>query len=185
MKQKQLLLLLALVTLLIFPLPTLFIKPWLEDISWISILELENFKLRPIILGLGFGLGYAIISSAVLSFKLFKGIPLNIEDTVKSMDLTILEGIFISFCAGFGEEILFRSGIQTYLGIWITSFLFIAIHGYISIKTPKNSLYGLLLFPFIVGLSYKFETYGLWFAVAAHFMYDAYLFTKINRDAKR
>lgn len=185
MSDKQLLLVLALVTLLIFPLPTLFIKPWLEDSSWISILELENLRLKPIVLGLSFGFGYALLSGICLSLPIFKSVPLRIEETVKSMNLSILEGIFISFCAGFGEEILFRSGIQTYLGVWLTSFLFIAIHGYISIKTPKNSLYGLLLFPFIVGLSFLFVKYGLWFAVAAHFMYDAVLFTKINLDGKR
>jgi len=51
----------------------------------------------------------------------------------------------------------------------------------------RFSLYGLIILPFIVLLSYGFEFFGLWFAIAAHFAYDAVLFTAIvmeNRAKK-
>ncbi|MES2799464.1 MAG: CPBP family intramembrane glutamic endopeptidase [Bacteroidota bacterium] len=184
MSDKQLLLILGLVTLLIFPLPTLLLRPWIEGIHWLELLELNNLQWKPVLLGLAYGLGYAVLASFFLTMRIFQEVPLRVEETVKALNLSIFEGIFLSICAGFGEELLFRAGLQPYLGIWLTSFIFIAIHGYISIKTPKNSLYGLLLFPFIIGISYGYEIGGLWFAVSAHFMYDAVLFTKINLSPK-
>ncbi|MBK7566807.1 MAG: CPBP family intramembrane metalloprotease [Bacteroidetes bacterium] len=33
--------------------------------------------------------------------------------------------LFLSFCAGVGEELLFRGAIQPWLGIWLTALLFI------------------------------------------------------------
>jgi membrane protease YdiL (CAAX protease family) len=147
--------------------------------SFVEIIDLENLKVFPIAIGLIFGIIYALLSIRILQSPIFETVPLKIEETVRGMNLTVLEGIFISFCAGFGEELLFRTGFQYYLGSWITSFIFVAIHGYFSIRTPKNSLYGLVVFPFILILSYLFEDLGLWFAIAAHFAYDAVLFTSI------
>ncbi len=91
-----------------------------------------------------------------------------------------MDAIFISFAAAFGEEILFRSGIQNYLGVIATSILFVDIHGYFSFKNPKISLYGLLVLPFILILGFGFVFYGLWFSIAAHFSYDLTLFLVIN-----
>lgn len=178
---KKLIYLLALVTLFVFPMPSFIVLYYFEGRSFIEILEPSNFQLMPISYGLIYGIIYALVSIKILQAPIFETVPLKIEETVKSMNLSILDGIFISFCAGFGEELLFRAGVQHYLGIWITSFVFVAIHGYFSIRTPKNSLYGLVVFPFILILSYLYEDFGLWFAVAAHFSYDAVLFTSIIR----
>lgn len=150
-----------------------------EGTSFLSTLELESFNFSTILLGLVFGIIYALVSIIILQASIFKTVPLKIEETIKGMNLSILGGIFISFCAGFGEELLFRAGVQHYLGIWTTSFIFVSIHGYFSIRTPKNSLYGLVVFPFILILSYLYEEFGLWFAITAHFAYDAVLFTSI------
>lgn len=179
MTSKKLIYLLALITLIVFPIPTFLVLHYFEGISFYQILEFESFKLIPVSLGLIYGIAYALMSIKILQAPIFETVPLKVEETVRNMNLTILEGILISFCAGFGEELLFRAGVQHYLGIWITSFVFVAIHGYFSIRTPKNSLYGLVVFPFILILSYLYEEFGLWFAISAHFAYDAVLFTTI------
>lgn len=179
MSNKRLIYFLALVTLILFPVPTFLTMYFVENRTFISVLQPESFQFTPIVYGLIYGVLYAVLSLKILELPIFDTIPLKVEDTVKNMNLNLLEGIFISFCAGFGEEILFRAGVQHYLGIWITSFLFVAIHGYFSIRTPMNSLYGLVVFPFILILSYLYENWGLWFAISAHFSYDAVLFSAI------
>jgi membrane protease YdiL (CAAX protease family) len=112
----------------------------------------------------------------LLQAPLFEKLPNRIDDIVRSMNLNVGDAIFLSFCAGFGEELLFRSGVQYYLGIVLTSVIFVAIHGYLNPKNWRYSMYGLIVLPFILLLSMGFETFGLWFAISAHFAYDAVLF---------
>ncbi|MFN5911960.1 MAG: CPBP family intramembrane glutamic endopeptidase [Bacteroidota bacterium] len=179
---KKLILGLALVTLIVFPIPAFIARYFIDGIQPIQLIEPANFNWQMILLGIEFGICYALISLLLIRLPIFRKLPMQVEKMVKNMKLSVPEGIFISFCAGFGEEILFRAGIQAYLGVPLTSIIFIGIHGYFSIRKPKNSLYGIVLLPFILCLSYGFEEWGLWFAIAAHFAYDAVLFTAIIRD---
>ncbi|MFM7661183.1 MAG: CPBP family intramembrane glutamic endopeptidase [Bacteroidota bacterium] len=126
--------------------------------------------------GLEFGFVYGILAMLLLQAPLFEKLPNRIDHLVRSMNLNVGDAIFLSFCAGFGEELLFRSGIQYYLGIILTSITFVAIHGYLNPKNWRYSMYGLIVLPFILLLSMGFESFGLWFAISAHFAYDAVLF---------
>ncbi len=176
---KRLILLLGLVTLLIFPLPTFYFLMYWENLSFYEIVELEKFQIIPIVYGIEFGIIYAFLATLLLKAPIFDRVPLKMEKMIRSLNLSIPEALFLSFCAGFGEELLFRSGVQYYLGIWPTSILFVAIHGYFSFRKPLISLYGLIVLPFILIISYGFDYFGLWFAIAAHFSYDSVLFLDI------
>jgi len=87
---------------------------------------------------------------------------------------------FVSFCAGFGEELLFRGAVQPLLGIWITAILFVGIHGYLDPRNLKISLYGILMTAAIGALGYLTETLGIWTAASAHMMIDVVLFYYLN-----
>ncbi|MFO7847466.1 CPBP family intramembrane glutamic endopeptidase [Rhodohalobacter sp.] len=78
----------------------------------------------------------------------------------------------ISLFAGAGEEILFRGAIQPILGIWATSIIFIAIHGYFKFKSAGHILFGLMLFGLSMMLGFLYEISGLISAMAAHGIYD-------------
>lgn len=173
---KGYILLLGLITLMIFPLPAYFALNYFEDIDLKNFLQLDNLKTIPILFGLEFGIIYAFFSALLLSSPIFEKLPMRVDKLVGEMDISYAMGFFLSFCAGLGEELLFRSGVQFYLGPWVTSVLFVAIHGYFKIKPIAQSLYGLIVLPFIVLISFGFDHFGLWFAVAAHFSYDATLF---------
>lgn len=176
---RRLILFLGLITLVVFPIPTFyFLMKW-ENFTFWEILEVDNFKTIPILYGMEFGVIYAFVASLLLKAPIFDRNPLQIEKMIRKIGLTIPEAIFLSFCAGFGEELLFRSGVQFYLGVWPTSILFVAIHGYFSFREPLISLYGLIVLPFILLISYGFDHFGLWFAISAHFAYDAVLFLNI------
>lgn len=174
---------LGLVTLILFPIPAYFSLHYFKHTSWQDFLQLDKISTVPIVYGLEFGILYAFFALVILKAPVFKTIPLGIEQVVKNLNLNYFDALFLSLCAGIGEELLFRAGVQTFLGVWITSFIFVAIHGYFSLKNLKLSLYGLVVFPFIVLIGFGFEHFGLWFCIAAHFSYDFVLFvTMINEE---
>lgn len=179
MRGKTSFLVLGLITLLIFPLPALWALNFFESKSILEILALNDvFSLRTLI-GLEIGVFYALLVIIIGQAPIFDAISGPQERILKSLNLNWADILFISFCAGFGEEILFRAGIQTWLGPWWTSILFIAVHGYFNPKSWKKSLYGFILLPFILILSYGYDFYGLWFCIAAHFSYDLVLFSMV------
>jgi membrane protease YdiL (CAAX protease family) len=184
MRGKTSFLILGLVTLLVFPLPALWALNYFEDLTILEVLELDDvFTIRSLI-GLEFGVFYALLVIIIGQAPVFDAISEPQERILKSLHLNWADIIFISFCAGFGEEILFRAGIQTWLGPWWTSIFFIAVHGYFNPKSWRKSLYGLILLPFILILAYGYEFYGLWFCIAAHFSYDLVLFSTVISKRK-
>lgn len=172
----------GLVTLLIFPIPTLFVLPWFEGVSANSIFQWENFTVFNIGIGIELGVVYAFLALLFMQAPIFETMPNRVEKIVRDMRLNIWDCIFLSLCAGVGEELLFRSGVQFYLGPFLTAVIFVAIHGYLNPFNWKMSLYGLIVLPFILLISYGFNTFGLWFAIAAHFAYDLVLFLVITNE---
>ena len=164
------------VTLLAFPIPTFLVFYFVEGIRPIEILELDHLNMGPLALGLAFGVVYAFIALAFMQSSVFDPLPNRVENMVRRMNLSIWDCFFLALCAGVGEELLFRSGVQYYLGPWVTSVLFVAIHGYLNPFNWRMSLYGLIVLPFILIISFALEKFGLWFCIAAHFSYDLVLF---------
>jgi membrane protease YdiL (CAAX protease family) len=78
----------------------------------------------------------------------------------------------LSLFAGAGEELLFRGAIQPLLGIWITSIIFVGLHGYFKFKSAGHIVFGLLMFGLSVMLGYLFREAGLIAAMTAHAVYD-------------
>lgn len=172
--------LLGFITLLIFPLPALAALWYFVGINPWEILEFDQL-FQPIqLIGLSFGMTYAVMCMYLFQLPVFENELDKQERLIASMNLKWFDKIFLSFCAGFGEEILFRAGVQHGLGIWVTSILFVAIHGYLNPKNWRLSLYGLSLLPFIVCLGYAYNSFGLWFCIAAHFSYDLMIFLSIQ-----
>ena len=174
--------LLGIITLVIFPIPALWALWYFDNQSVWNILDFKHFLDPKTLLGLCWGMIFALISMRVFQFKIFGNELDRQEKLIQSMNLNLVDKIFLSFCAGFGEEILFRSGVQHWMGIWITSILFIAIHGYLNPKKWRLSLYGILLLPFILSLGYWLAPMGIWFCIAAHFSYDLMLFLSIDKN---
>lgn len=90
--------------------------------------------------------------------------------------LRVPDMLFVSLAAGIGEEILFRAAIQPFLGIWPTALIFVVMHGYITPKNWRMSIYGVLLIVVSAGLGYLYEHVGLYASMTAHFIIDFVLF---------
>jgi uncharacterized protein len=95
-----------------------------------------------------------------------------IVKAISEVKFTPFDRIQLSVFAGVGEELLFRGAIQPLLGIWITSIIFIGIHGYFKFKSAGHLLFGVLMFGLSVLLGYLFEYAGLIAAMSAHAVYD-------------
>lgn len=104
--------------------------------------------------------------------------------TIKSLHLTVFELFFLSICAGFGEEILFRLALQEWLHPLLAAVFFVAIHGYINPKDWSTTKYGIFVLFFIIAISYALEPLGIWFCIAAHVSYDFVLFYYWSKLAK-
>ncbi|MCH2225089.1 MAG: CPBP family intramembrane metalloprotease [Crocinitomicaceae bacterium] len=172
---------LGLVTLLVFPIPTFTVLWFVEGIYPLEIFDLKSFNLTSIALGTALGLCYALLALVLMELPVFQKLPIRIETIVQNMRLRFIDCLFLSICAGVGEELLFRSGIQFYIGPIVASIGFVAIHGYLNPKNWRVSLYGLIILPFIFAIAYGFISYGLWFAIFAHVIYDLILFLSMSK----
>lgn len=93
--------------------------------------------------------------------------------------------IFVSLCAGIGEEIFFRGIIQPYLGIVVTAIIFVAIHGYLNPKNLKITVYGVYMVFAIMLLGYLTDKFGLITAITAHTVIDVVLLIKTKKMLAR
>lgn len=124
--------------------------------------------------GIGSGTAAALI---ILFFSTRPPMSRILDDftifrVISKTRFSTFDKIQISLFAGTGEELLFRGAIQPLMGIWLTSVLFIAIHGYISVKSAGHALFTVLLVGLSVMLGFLFELVGLVSAIAAHSVYD-------------
>ena len=134
---------------------------------------------------LGIGLAYGSICAGVawwlIQRPFMRELSVVYAGMFKSLELSVQDVLFISLCAGVGEEILFRAGIQPFLGIWLTSVLFVAIHGYLDPRSWRMFLYGSVMTVMIAGVGWLFENVGLISAMTAHFIIDVILLLLVMR----
>lgn len=131
--------------------------------------------------GLSFGIGAALLALALIESPWLNFSQAYFTKLVKGINPSIPEILFYSFCAGVGEELLFRAGIQSLftdatLGVWLTSIIFIALHGYLSISDPVLTVYGILMVGVSAGMGYLLLQWGIYASIASHFIFDVIMF---------
>jgi uncharacterized protein len=179
---KKRLHIMGLITLIVFPIPSFLYLHLFKEHSLYQFLQLNRISDNFIFLGIEFGIIYSFLVLLIMRASIFQSIPDKIELLLQSLKLNIFDCVFLSLCAGIGEELLFRSGVQDILGPWFTSVLFVAIHGYLNPFNLKKSMYGLLVLPFIILISLAYTSFGLWFCIGAHFSYDLVLFLALRKE---
>jgi hypothetical protein len=165
---------LGLATLLLFPLLGYALLWILGDSFWeMFILSWHDAWTIPAFLASGILFGMFVIWLSELPY--FEKSMSDYKHLLSRYKITVWHAIFLSFCAGFGEEIFFRGAVQPYLGIWITAIFFVAIHTYFSFKDMKKNVFAVLLTLYIVLLGWGARDFSLWHAIAGHFSYDLVL----------
>src|SRR5690606_19892175 len=125
------------------------------------------------------GLVSAILALTLINSTFFAKEKQFYVRIIDSFDLNISGVIFLSWCAGIGEEIFFRGAIQPYPDIFWTSLLFVFIHGYLNPKKLRLTAYGLVLTGIIVVFGLLFERIGLLATISAHAVFDMVLLYKL------
>lgn len=128
------------------------------------------------LIGIEFGAVFAFLMLALTNTDDARDNFSDLIRTLQSMKLNLFDCIFLSLCAGFGEEFLFRIALQEWLHPLLTSVVFVAIHGYLRPRNWEVTKYGLVLLPFIVVLGYAVSEQGIGFCIGAHAAYDFVLF---------
>lgn len=134
--------------------------------------------------GVVYGLVMSLIAWKLVNMKFLQSTRSFFERIFRSMHLRTGDIIFISICAGLGEELLFRASIQPTLGIWLTALIFVALHGYLNPQNWSLSIYGAFMVLLAAGLGYLFDYLGIWAAVIAHALFD-FLMLKLLAVDKR
>lgn len=165
---------LGIATLLLFPLLAwvIYLIAGGDFFSMFHI-TLKQALSVPIFLAVGIGFGLIVIYVSELPY--FDKSLSSYRNLLSNLKITWAQAIFLSICAGVGEEIFFRGAVQPFLGIWITAVLFVAIHGYFSLKNLPLNIFALALTLFIVLLGWSAREFTLWHAIAGHFSYDLVL----------
>lgn len=161
----------GLATLLIFPLlawPILYFS----DVPIFSIFELPFSTIFSIPTFLAAGIIFGLFVIWLSELPTFESALTEYKSMLRHLKITRWRALYLSLCAGIGEEIFFRGAIQPLLGIWITAIFFVGIHSYYSYKNWQKNTLGILLTFFIVLLGWGTENFTLWHAIAGHFSYD-------------
>lgn len=167
---------LSIFTLLGFPLLAFILLHFSSKTNFWAVVSLSNITFKALSIGLGIG-----VVAAVLGLLLIKILPeskLNnmLDGIMSRLNPQWYHVLFYSFCAGVGEEILFRGAIQSYIHLWPTAILFVAIHGYLNFKDKPMLVYGVFLIFISGAFGYLYKFLGIYAAIMAHFIYDVIMF---------
>lgn len=137
--------------------------------------------------GSGFGVLFGVMGVQLMKDPTLKEALSEYEiiKTLNELKLGKMQQISVSAVAGITEEFLFRAAIQPVIGIWLTSLIFVGVHGYIKITSVPKFLFTLFTFLLSMMLGYLYMSFGLYSAVMAHFIYDAIVLWKHSEEAEK
>lgn len=172
---------LATLTLLGFPLIGWVILWLLDGPAFSGLFIVTSPLLQQIGIGLlmGFAAGWG--AWMIIRSPYMQPVRQKYGNLIREFNLSPWQIVYISLCAGIGEEILFRGVIQPYLGIWITAVLFVAIHGYLNPFDTRLFFYGVYMTLVIALIGYFSDQIGLYSAMAAHTAIDIVLLYQMSR----
>ena len=178
---KKALLFLSLVTLVVFGGLGIGSIYFIQNISLLQLLHSGEPIASQLLWGGSYGVGSAFLALAIVQAPWFNFSKAFFTNVVKKLNPNYLEIAFYSLCAGIGEELLFRGGIQPLfndpvMGIWVTSFIFIVLHGYLNPRDLQLSLYGIVMVGVSAGIGYLLVVWGIYASIMAHFIFDVIMF---------
>jgi uncharacterized protein len=173
--------LLGMGTLLIFGGLGILSVAFFQGISFYSLLKSGLPLGWQIVTGIVAGLFSAGIAWFIITRDFFSGQFAFYQKLIQTFTWTQGSIIFVSLCAGVGEELFFRAGIQPFLGIGWTSVFFVALHGYLNPYNWRISVYGVCMVGIIAGFGFLFEKSGIFSVIVAHMVFDWVLLTFLTR----
>lgn len=156
---------------------------YFQDKTLFSLIAEQQNWLLQIVTGSMFGVVLGVAAVLLIRHPAYRHILKDyaIIRQIQEFSLTPVLIFFISIIAGITEEVLFRAAIQPLLGVWITSLIFIAIHGYIRFKSANHFLFTLFTFVLSMVLGLLTMYLGVVSSMAAHAIYDVIVLFGIKK----
>lgn len=163
-----------------------FLILFFQKKSFASIFLIRNPLILQIITGILFGMIAGIIMAYVADkINYFNIIKKLIMDLINEFKINLFDIFLIAFLAGFCEEILFRGVLQQIWGIFLSSFVFIFLHGYFNPFSLNITVWGCIMYCLSLGIGFLCENYGIFAAISFHFSFDfivLYLFYRAVKN---
>lgn len=147
---------------------------------------------KQVLIGIPLGLSCAWGAKWMIDLPSMRHTKIEANTMIASLRLSKTQMVLLSFCAGIGEELLFRGAIQALLlpfnvalAILVTSIFFVAIHGYLNPKAGKMVWYGSYLVGVVSVWGVLTEEIGIIVAIVAHTIVDIYLFFSVANEAQK
>ena len=134
------------------------------------------------IVGAVFGIVTAKAGWEIVRLSFFYQTKMFFVELIKPLKLNTGEVIFISICAGIGEEMLFRGAVQPFIGIWLTAILFVLLHGYLNPFNRPLMIYGIYMVLVIGVIGLFTEHIGIVTAMVAHAFIDFILLKALSEE---
>jgi membrane protease YdiL (CAAX protease family) len=180
MIKKKTILLMALGTLLGFGGLGVGLVPFVRDLGIdVFFIGIEAFWIQ-VLVGLLFGIISAKAGWQIVELPMMAKTKTFFSSLIQPLKLNNIQIVFISICAGVGEELFFRGAIQPMLGIWITSILFVLLHGYLNPFNLPLTYYGIYMILVIGVMGLMTEHLGILTAMIAHTMIDIILLRELS-----
>ncbi len=149
--------------------------------SILNFLTSGGSKGKQVISGFLIGLGIDLALYFILRVKRSEIIALShLKPLTKSSYPSLL---FTGMIAGIGEELLFRGTLQSFVGLWITSIIFMFAHAQFWAVPPISKgkiIFAIFAFSCGVLLGYVYITFGLLCAIIIHAMIDSFAFVYLK-----
>ncbi len=171
-------------TLLLFPVAGWGVLQFFEDDALGIMFRSEINIVLQILAGAAVGTSLGYLAKMIITRPFMDNIESKYARVVSGLMLTRVQIVFLSLCAGFGEELLFRGALQPLAGVWITAVGFVALHGYLSPFSWRISLYGAFMVLAIALLGYMADGWGVIAACVAHMAIDIVLFAHLSAKGK-
>jgi len=165
----------AVLTIIAFPLVGFLVAYFASHTSPVVLMAFEKSWYLNVFFGLSIGTLAGLSAKVLVTRPFMKPVQQQYQNILGNTHLKHIHVWFISFCAGFGEEVLFRGALQPLFGVWITAFIFVGIHGYLNPWNWRISIYGIFMTGVIVILGFMTLELGLLSAMIAHMMIDVVL----------
>lgn len=182
---KEMIMRLALATLIGMPLVAIIIDRYSETVNLAESLVGPGTWYAQIMVGIGLGTIAGGVARWHIRRPYMQQVNVKYASLLGQFQLTRSEILFVSVCAGVGEELLFRGALQPFFGIILTAVAFVAIHGYLNPFDWRMSTYGLLMTFFIVLIGFSAEMYGLLSAIIAHAVIDVILLYNLQEEGEK
>jgi hypothetical protein len=147
------------------------------------MLSFSSISFKSIGIGTGVGVLAAALGLLLVHFLPSGNLDNLLDKMMEELNPKWYHILFYSFCAGVGEEILFRGAIQHYIQLWPTAVIFVLIHGYLNIKDKTMFTFGVFLIFISGSFGYLYKFLGIYSAISAHFIYDVIMFAYMKRKA--